>query len=495
MTTLPALTQRARSLIQALNHAYYLNYSGQDSSLGFEAIYAGSATLFRPESFALLQEAIAAERDPISLVGLHNLYAFLSIELTESLSGAARERVIERSMAPSIPHGDSEAISLRDAQALLPTLDDRGGRENLEARMDVVIDACNADLAQQFDRLDDVAGQLGHPSYLQMIAAVQRFDLDAVADDAEQFLAHTEDAYRDVMDWFLRRRCGVGLDDARYHDIAHLGRASWMRSRFPASQLVSKAEACLGEMGLDLSDAVHLDLEARENKVSRAFCAPVEIPGQIYLSLRQRGGYEDYRAFYHELGHALHFAHIDPELPFGATYLGDDAITEGYAFLFEYLVHRPLWLKRYLRQTIDGDDRRFFAVQQLMLLRRYCGKLIYERGLYKDGPRHSTTVSRYVEVLGKAMGVQINPAYYLLDVDPHFYCVNYLRAWRLENLLSDRLIERFDEQWYRMPEAGTFLKALWARGQSQPADAIASTLGAQSLEVLPLAAKLVASVQ
>ena len=42
---------------------------------------------------------------------------------------------------------------------------------------------------------------------------------------------------------------------------------------------------------------------------SRAFCAPVRVPHEVYLVLRPHGGQTDWTTFLHELGHALGLIH------------------------------------------------------------------------------------------------------------------------------------------------------------------------------------------
>jgi hypothetical protein len=60
------------------------------------------------------------------------------------------------------------------------------------------------------------------------------------------------------------------------------------------------------------------------------------------------GGPDDWHAFFHEAGHAEHFAHVSPDLPVEFKRLGDNSVTEGWAMLFEHLVDDPAWLSKRL---------------------------------------------------------------------------------------------------------------------------------------------------
>ena len=44
-----------------------------------------------------------------------------------------------------------------------------------------------------------------------------------------------------------------------------------------------------------------------------------------------------------------------------------------------------------------------------------------------------------------------------VDVDPRFYAARYLRAWQLQALLTETLVERYDADWWRNPRAGPWI--------------------------------------
>ena len=47
-----------------------------------------------------------------------------------------------------------------------------------------------------------------------------------------------------------------------------------------------------------------MDLEARPFKSPRPFCASISVPDEIKLVVNPHGGQQDYRALFHEAGHA-----------------------------------------------------------------------------------------------------------------------------------------------------------------------------------------------
>ena len=87
----------------------------------------------------------------------------------------------------------------------------------------------------------------------------------------------------------------------------------------------------------------------------------------------------------------------------------------------------------------------------------------------------------YARRLGDALHVDWTSQSWLSDVDPFFYAAAYIRAWALETHVRRLLMERFGELWFDEPEAGEFLKTLWAQGQSLRGDELLAELTGEEL--------------
>jgi len=231
---------------------------------------------------------------------------------------------------------------------------------------------------------------------------------------------------------------------------------------------------------------VILDAEPRPKKSPRAFCCPVRVPEEVYLVLTRIGGREDYETLLHEAGHAEHFSHVDPALPVEHRFLGDNSVTEGFAFLFQHLTEDPAWLERRLGVGDPEPVAAHARASKLIFLRRYCAKLEYELALQGDGPVEGLD-ALYSERLSEAVHVDWPRATWLSDVDPFFYVAAYLRAWALETHLRRELRERFGELWFDEREAGALLRTLWRDGQRHPADELLRNLNGAELDFSALA--------
>lgn len=365
------------------------------------------------------------------------------------------------------------------------------------ARARVGSTALNDVRRDRFRTEHDVIATLGMGTYVDAVMALSGIDLTDLARQAQDFLASTEAAYLDGLAGLARRRIGVGVAALVRSDAAWLFRADRFDDAFPSGALVETAAGQMREMGLDptIGGRVRFDTEEREGKQARAFCAPVRVPHEVYLVLRPRGGHSDYRTFWHELGHAMHFASVSETLPFAARWLGDNSVTEGYAMLWDHLTLDRGWLSRYggLSARDAAALAYELAVGELFLARRYAAKLSYERELHSSDLRGVD--ERYAELLSDATKFRYSADDYLVDVDPGFYSARYLRAWQLEAALSRLLVERYDEDWYRNPRAGGEVEAWMQRGQADTADEIAERVCRAPLSFTAVAERTVAVLE
>jgi hypothetical protein len=342
-------------------------------------------------------------------------------------------------------------------------------------------------------RVRELVGDLGAGSTLELY---ERFGYDprGLHRSTEAFLADTEDLYRRSIDAELRSRVGVALSDARPPDLARMWRAPELDAAFPAHRALPALRETLAALGIDLDAQanVELDVEARPGKRPRAFCAPIRVPGRVVLVMLPQGGQDDYRALFHEAGHAEHFAAMPAELPAEDRLLGDNAVTEGFAFLFEHLLSDPAWRRARMGNEAPGYAR-FAALYKLFLIRRYAAKLAYELELHAGGSRERLP-ARYAELLSAAVGVPYPETDYLEDVDGGFYCTSYLRAWAFDAQLADHLRSRFGRAWFGTAGAGELLREMWALGQSLRAEALLRRVASAELDFAVLTAEAEAAL-
>jgi hypothetical protein len=480
----------ADRFLTALQEEHYLQLSGQKPDLVVEPIYDRYSDLTSPSACRELGELARAGAPGH---GMRDLWRFACEGRIGHLTAAEQERIAELE-ATLEAELDGRRIGYRELRPSQANEPDRGRREHLDSARIELLEELNPLHGEALDRLRDAVRELDATTYSGLYEHFG-FELEHLADQARRFLSETEGLHARSLDRLLRSRLGIGIDDARRWDIPRLFRSDAWDQAYPADRMLPALVATLDGLGIDLRAQrnVELDVEPRPAKDSRAFCSPIQVPARIVLCIKPIGGVDDWRALFHEAGHLEHFAHTSPRLPVEARRLGDDAVTEGWAFLLERLVTDPAWLARQLDVPRPDGLAEESAAVLLYMVRRYCGKLLYELELHA-GADLETLPDRYVEILGSATGIEPSPADFLVDVDPGFYVTAYLRAWALEAELSRFLSEEHGSSWFASRKAGSLLRELWNEGLGLRAEELVDQVTGGSLELAVVAETLEAAV-
>jgi hypothetical protein len=477
-SSLDAYRDEADRFIAALDEEYYLHYAGLKESFELEPIYERFADLTSLDAARRLAEHASAGGS-----GEVELWHFSCEGYLGNLTRGEAEAIarLEATLTATV---DGEEIPYRMLRPTVANEPDRGRRERLEAAR---VELAEEQLLPSWTALDakrrEGTRALGATTYRELYERFG-FPLEELAAQARAFLDETEGLHVAAFDRFLRRRVAVPLEEARRHDVLRAFRGSEWDEAFPANRMVPALEWTLDGLGIDLGaqENVQLDLEPRPQKTPRAFCAPIEVPDLIKLVIKPMGGPDDWHAFFHEAGHAEHFAHVSRDLPVEFRRLGDNSVTEGWAMLLEHLVDDPAWLSRRLDFAKPEDFAEESAVSLLYVVRRYAGKLLYELELHGEVEVESMR-SRYVELLHDATKIEPSGADYLADVDDGFYCTCYLRAWAFHTQIESHLREELGRAWFTRAEAGSLLRELWAEGQRLTAAELLDQVAGTTLEL------------
>jgi hypothetical protein len=442
----------------------YLHFSGQKDTYELGPIYERHEALTKLDTALSLGASVDTYGRNVRELWKFACEGYLGNFVTEEEERAAEAET------KTVAVGDEE-IPYRDLRPRIMNEPDRATRERLElARNDATEEHMNPLYLRKAEVVHRETERLGAENYLQLYRNFG-FPLDDLAAQCRAFLDTTERLWEKNGDRFFRTRVGLGLGEVQRWDVARAFRGADWDKAFPADRMVPALERTLEDLGIDLRSQrnVELDIEDRPNKTPRAFCVGIEVPDRVILVIKPQGGPDDWHALFHEAGHTEHFAHVSPSLTVEEKRLGDNAVTEGWAFTMEHLVMDEAWLTRMLDFPRPAEFVSEGAVQLLWLLRRYCAKLIYEVEFHATADK-TTMRRRYVELLGDALKVDPSDTEYLADIDDGFYASQYLRAWAFEAQLRNYLREQFGTAWFTRRDAGSLLRELWAEGQKPTAD-------------------------
>ena len=303
------------------------------------------------------------------------------------------------------------------------------------------------------------------------------------------------DAYDSLRDRWFEKLLGPEREEVpTSNHTSYLRRLSPLDQTYTKEQAVPVCVASLAALGLDMEGmpGIRLDLDDRPQKSPRACVIASDPPNVVHLITRAQGGLHDYQAFLHEAGHALHYAGVDPELPYTFRKLSrDHALTEIYSYIVEAISREPGWHAEHFglsdEQAQENAEATVFL--EALLFRRYTAKLQFELEFWGRFSEDGGTAGGYSERLTGATGIRYPAENYLSDMDSGFYSADYLRAWIRSAQLRQYLVREVGEDWWRSPETGERLRELFREGTRPTSEEIAARIGYDPLDTAPAPAR------
>ena len=500
-------TVRTPSEYEELLQRYYFERSeeSRDVRVGEKevseqaAIVARYADLFSRAQIEVLREAenAAAGDDRERLYRLRKTCEAGLI----SASLAEQEDAIENAILGSRVTFQGEELPLRGAVArlaVIPSYADRDALGELERAASARLNPERLELITAWEEFDaELSGQPDPVARADEEKAISLRRLEEVlvaASDA------TTDSWVRMRERWFDRLLGPERDPQPTNaHVQYLRRLSPLESIYSKERSVEVCLASVRALGFDMTAIpnIRLDLEDRPQKNPRACVIASDPPGVVHLITRAQGGLADYQAFMHEAGHALHYAGVDPRLPYTFRRISrDHALTEIYSYIFEAVTREPGWhaLHFGLSDAQAEENAEATVFLEALLYRRYTAKLRYELGFWSSFAEERGRSPRdYSTRLTDATGIRYDPRGYLSDMDEGFYSADYLRAWIRSAQLRAHLIGEVGDDWWRSEATGDILRALFAEGTRPTSEEIAARLGFDPLDTGPLVESLSAA--
>jgi hypothetical protein len=475
----------AENFLGELDKEYYLHFSGKKSELNLDDIYRKYDFLFTFENSQFFSNLIdASDGDNKKKAGY--LFQFS----TDTYLGKKYQKIsdkIANNEAMAKIDIEGQDYSFRYSDIMLSNEPDKNKRELIDSKRRKLISSMfNDDFKIYWQSLHNEAKGLGFENYASLFIKLKGYDFYALDADMDKLVLETNELYEEHMDRLFKKKLGISIFGSKACDFAYLKRAKEFDMFFKKENLVSIFNETMGQLGINIESQknIIMDVEERENKSPRAFCCPVKVPSEIYLVVMPSGGQDDYGAMFHEGGHAEHFANVSSKLDFEYRYLGDNSITEGFAFCLENLIFEKEWLSSIIGmdKSAAAEFMYFSGLINLFFLRRYAGKLKYELSLH-DGTGFEGKDLLYKKILTKNLAMEYYPENYLKDVDEGFYCTSYIRAWMFEAQLKDYILTKFGTAWFKSKKAGDFLREIWSYGQRYSPEEILDFLDYKNLDI------------
>lgn len=408
-------------------------------------------------SFDLKQTPFAADPESLALV-------------RQDLAGASgrretRLRLLENRLVRNIAQARCARTLEARHIALGKTVQGTEDRAHLPVHS--LLDALShtSDRAERV-RLAATAASMSDPLYAawaQQIDAAQAagLDLSGAASDARTLLASTEAMYAEVLSWWLRR--SVNLKSfprgAEAHDVL------WALSSLPFDALVRPGDVTALRASfapLGAGAAMTFDTSAREDRRPGAFVSAPDAPGEVLVSHRAQGGFDDARAMLEALGTASHWAGADPDAPPEDRLMGDPAIRAATGKAWAMLLLDKPWSKKRLGVE-DPDFTRVLALSDLARARLEAALIVGTYEAIQSGASPSQ-LSVLAESVSHATLGEWTPGLVSFALPDPFDAAAPLVARLLGLSLFEGVRERCDEDWWANPRSKSVLASFFEPG-------------------------------
>jgi hypothetical protein len=460
------------------------------------AIVARYADLFTREQLEALR---AAEEAAPAGDGRERLYrlrktcegGLIAAELAE------REDALENAILAARVEFAGEELPLRTAQArlaVLPSYADRDELGRVSSDLSATFTDARLEVVRAGEELEREVSGIEDP--IERAEEGKEISFGELGRALAETSAAAEKVYTRLRETWFERLLGPEREAVPSSShVSYLRRLSPLESIYTQERSVAICMDTLARLGFDLEAEpnIKLDLDDRPQKSPRACVIPSDPPQIVHLITRAQGGLHDYQAFLHEAGHALHYAGVDPGLPYTFRNISrDHALTEIYSYIVEAISRQPGWHARYfgLSDEQAAENAEATVFMEALLFRRYVAKFQFELDFWNRFSADGGTNEGYSDRLTEATGMRYRPDGFLADMDAGFYSADYLRAWIRAAQLRAFLERQVGDDWWASEETGRRLRALFTEGTRPSSEEIASRIGFESLDTAPLLAEL-----
>lgn len=458
--TLRFIRTEGAGLLSDTRRELWLNLTGMRAQTRLGGVHASRQDFLEPELF--LSRAGNADSDGEEKTRLRLLSSFLARAFLSGKTASVTDRILALEAGEEFSAG-GERMTLRSAKARILSESRKHKRDEIDEKSGELLSQLNTLCLRKLESLSESSEALGFKTYGDLLDATNDMTTSRLAAEAEKFLRDTDYIAGDMLEWFLLRKIEVRLKDASLSDIAFLFNSAELGDYFPKPDFESFTETVLGGMSLRPPRLLSFDTAKRIGKTADGFSLTLGPPIETAMSVFPAGGIHDYESLLGCLGHSLSYAFTDPEDDFEFVFLRDQYLTDIFSGLFGGLTYETGWLKRYLRIDIGGDLRSFLQIRRLMSARVDAGRVLCIREI-NGGGGTGEAPALFTDIMSGAAKCRYDGRRFLPEFLSPVRSPLRFKALLASPGLRTFMKESFDEEWWRTPAAGNFLKGEWSRG-------------------------------
>ena len=285
-----AYERKLGALISQREEELYQHGAGLHDELALGPIYERHASLFDRSVVDALRRLVEAggpesgHNRALLAAATDGYIERVTAELTDALGTAEATAVV-------VWRGES--IPYRGLRNRISEISGRAERNGLYASYLEAEEALNPMRRERFDRIGELARELGYADYVELIKTTRGYDPDGLGASVRDFLEESETPYFAALRRYLAR-IEIEQGDASLADLWYLMRGSGWDNWFDGRRILTVLASTLRGLGIELADqpGATLDVDARPNKSPLAFVAVIDAPRDVRLVIQPHGGWD-----------------------------------------------------------------------------------------------------------------------------------------------------------------------------------------------------------
>lgn len=430
--------------------------------------YTNHKNLFSPDSIQFVEKAMRQTTNKKNFKELRYFKNFLIGEYLNMQTARFQDKItaLETTQLRIVPGIN---VNFNDIERQLgESIDNRAYQQIFKAASRV---------SEQINQLQDsiyVIGNLvaraeGYPSAIELTASLHNFGPQQLYATAGDILEATDSLYQSILSSLLKQHFNIPAEQAHLAYLYAIRHQNQSDSLFTPGRLMPSVDSFLDGLGiqLDRQSFLTIDSAARPEKAGDVFCAVVDVPEDVRLSLKPTAGYAYYAQLFHQMGHAQFALFNNSKSPIFRQ-LYESPVREVFSLLFEKIWEDSSWTNHFMHQDSAKAIRfyEYLAFDQLLNLRMAAATIQFQidRGNFRDG-----TGGHFQQAMSRAIQLPLshNEALWLQSQQDGFFdTAVYLQASILEAHLRNNLKTKFGQTSYKDTGCGKYLKSLWSRGNN-----------------------------
>lgn len=497
MEVLPALRSQLDRYLAACNGQRHRYLAGLSTQLSLCAAHEAFPIFSDPASFFALHERYLASgtseaQRPLMLPWMR----FLWEQLLDAKSAVPQEEIaaLEAQQRPVLSEEESP---WREVEVKLVREPSAERRALMEAAQANFLLAHKGPYARRRER-SHAALALIHCSSFRELR--QRLEVEETpAADCEALLKSTDDAYADLLCFYLKRLDpslkSLPHGRAGLWDLKRVAQTPWLASLLAPGESLPALDRCLTALGFHPTAEGYVQREVHERvgKTASAQPLPIGVPEEIRLLCRiQTGGHAEYFGLFRASAEALRLGHLPGDSRVETRRLGDPTALQAWGLVFGQLLTCEGFYRRFLTlsKPMAREIARVSAFLCLAGFREAVGRRLCADAAESDAPS-GTLADSFVQRTQSALRVTVSRGRFLQDAWPLQRPHQELQAWALAALITQKLERDFQEDFFRNPACGTWLKQQWRSPEREDAGTVAKQLSETPPSLAEAAARLI----